>query len=62
MKSSGYIPTQADPEIRTVKFVMGKFSFEVTREAYDAWFSGIIGEGMEEIILEKLGVPADENR
>lgn len=61
MTDAGYIPSSPNPDIGMVKFVMGKYSFKVTREAYDAWFSGVISEGMEEFILEKLGVPDDEN-
>ena len=62
MSGAGYIPSSAAVECQTVKFVMGKFSFEVSREAYDAWISGIICESMEDFILDRLGVPADENR
>ncbi len=61
MTRSGYIPASAAAECQTVKFVMGKFSFEVSREAYDVWISGIARETMEDFILENLGVPADEN-
>jgi ParB-like chromosome segregation protein Spo0J len=61
MTRSGYIPASAADECQTVKFVMGKFSFEVSREAYDAWISGIARETMEDFILDILGVPADEN-
>ena len=59
--ANGYIPAPPGPEVTTIKFVMGRYSFEVSREAYDAWYRGIVGEVMEDFILEKLGVPADEN-
>ena len=61
MTGAGYIPASPADECQTVKFVMGKYSFEVSREAYDAWISGITCETMEDFILDILGVPADEN-
>ena len=42
----------------SVKFVLGRFSFTVSRPAYETWLSGIELSVLETEILQRLGVPA----
>lgn len=55
---NGYVRSITSDASDSVRFVFGRYSFTVSRPAFDTWLSGIQLETLENEILQRLGVPA----